>query len=111
MVDLRAFTSTVILILMDVAVAADWNEKFPALLEGYNPCDMIKWMRQASFSGQLRTKLCIKNVKNVVGDEKTPLLIWNLLKSCCFKHVKKKTLPIEYHANKKALMASGIFET
>ena len=64
-----------------------------------------------TFSGQLRAKLRIKKVKNMVGNEEAPLVIWNLLNSCCFKHVKKKTLPVEYHANKKALMASGIFET
>ena len=29
----------------------------------------------------------------------------------CFKRVNKKTLPVEYYANKKAWMTSGIFET
>ena len=48
---------------------------------------------------------------NMVGDKKTPLVIWKPLNLCCFKHVNQKTLPVEQHANKEAWMTSGIFET
>ena len=46
----------------------------------------------------------------MVGDKETPLVIWKTLNPRCFKRVNKKTLPVEYHANKKAWMTSGIFE-
>ena len=42
-------------------VVEDSKEKLLTLLVGYNPCDIFnQWMRKASFSVQLRTKLCIK---------------------------------------------------
>ena len=47
----------------------------------------------------------------MVGDKTTPLVIWKSLNPHCFKRVNKKTLPVEYHANKKAWMTSGILET
>ena len=47
----------------------------------------------------------------MVGDKETPLVIWKPLNPRCFKRVNKKTLPVEYHANKKACMTSSIFET
>ena len=47
----------------------------------------------------------------MAGDKVTLLVIWKSLKPCCFKRVNKKTLPVEYHANKKAWMTSGVFET
>ena len=47
----------------------------------------------------------------MVGDKETPLVIWKSLNPRCFKRVNKKTLPVEYHTNKKAWVTSGIFET
>ena len=47
----------------------------------------------------------------MVGDKETSLVIWKSLNPRCFKGVNKKTLPVEYHANKKAWMTSVIFET
>ena len=47
----------------------------------------------------------------MVSHKETPLVIWKSLNPCCFKCVNRKTLPVEYHANKKAWMTSGIFET
>ena len=85
-------------------------------------------MRQAFFSVQSRTKLCIRKMKNaivarkqkiqltislcanIVGDKETPLVIWKLLNPRCFSRVKPKT-PVKYHTIKKAWVASGIFET
>ena len=55
---------------------------------------------------RLTISLCI----NMVGDKETPLVNWKSLNPRCFKRVNKKTLP-EYHANKKAWMTPGIFET
>ena len=86
-------------------------------------------MREAFFSVQRRTKLCIRKMKNaivvrkqkiqltislcanIVADKETPLVIWKLLNPRCFNRVKAKTLPVKYHTIKKAWIASGIFET
>ena len=46
----------------------------------------------------------------MVGDKEIPSVIWKSLNPRCFKRVNKKTLPVEYHANKKAWMTSGILE-
>ena len=51
---------------VDIAVVEDWEKKLPALLEGYNPCDIFNMDETGLFSIQLRTKLCIKKVKNAV---------------------------------------------
>ena len=47
---------------------------------------------------------------NMVGGKETPLVIWKSLNHRCFTLVNRKTLPVEYHADKKAWMTSGIFE-
>ena len=73
--------------------------------------------KQASFSVQLSIKLCIKKVKNAVVVRKQIYdyislykysqwkgdTISNLeaIKLHCFKHVNKKTFPVEYLVNKK----------
>ena len=84
-------------------------------------------MRQASFSVQRKTflhqkgqecsggkkakmRLSISLCTNMVGDKETPLVIWKSLNPRCFKRVNKKTLLVEYYANKKAWMTSVIFE-
>ena len=56
---------------------------------------------------QLTISLCT----NMISDKETPLVIWKLLNPHCFKHVNKKILPVEYYANKKAWMTSGLFKT
>ena len=111
---------------VDIAVVEDWKENF---LEGYNPCDIFNMDETALFfrttedktlhqkgqecSGGKKAKmrLTISLCTNMFGDKETPLVIWKSLNHCCFKRVNKKTLAAEYHANKKAWMTSGIFET
>ena len=51
---------------VDVAVVECWKEKFPAHLEGYDTCYIFNIDETGTFSVQLRTKLCIKKVKNAV---------------------------------------------
>ena len=46
-------------------------------------------------------RLTISLSTNMVGDKETSLLIRKSLNPPCFKGVNKKTLPAEYHANKK----------
>ena len=105
------------------------ENKTSILLEGYNPCDIFKMDKTGLFfrttedktlhqkgqecSGGKKAKmrLTISLCTNMVGDKETPLVIWKTLNPRCFKRVNKKTLPVEYHANKKAWMTSGIFET
>ena len=87
----------------------------------------LTWMRQASFSIQHTTflhqkgqecsggkkakmHLSISLCTNIAGDKETPLVIWKSLNPHCFEHVNKKTLLVEYHANKKAWITSVIFE-
>ena len=78
---------------VDVAVVEDSKEKLSTPLKGYMIYAVyLTWMRQASFSVQMRTKLCIKKVKNavvvteqkyltiylsanMVGDKETPLVL------------------------------------
>ena len=47
----------------------------------------------------------------MVGDKETSLVIRKSLNPRHFKSVNKKIFPVEYQANKKAWMTSGIFET
>ena len=114
---------------VDIAVVEDWKEKLPTLLEGYNPCDIFNMDETGLFflttedktlhqkgqgcSGGKKSKiqLTISLCANMVGDKETPLVIWKSLNHLCFKRVNRKALPVEYHANKKAWMTSGIFET
>ena len=44
---------------VDIAIVEDWEKKKAIIHVVY-----LTWMRQASFSVQLSTKLCIKKVKN-----------------------------------------------
>ena len=94
-----------------------------------NPCDIFNMNETGLFfrttedktfhqkgqecSGGKRTKmrLTLSLCTNMVGDKETPLVIWKSLNPCCFKRVNRKTLPVEYHANRRAWIASGIFET
>ena len=112
----------------DIAVVKHWKEKLPTLLEGYNPCDIFNMNETGLFfrttedktlhqKGQEcsggkneKIRLTIPLCTNMVGDKETPLVIWKSLNPRCFKRVNRKTLPVEYHANKKAWM-TGIFET
>ena len=67
--------------------------------------------QECSGGKKAKMRLTISFCKNMVGDKETPLVNWKSLNPRCFKRVNKKTLPVEYHANKKAWMTSGIFET
>ena len=67
--------------------------------------------QECSDGKKAKMRLTISLCTNMVGDKETPLVIWKTLNPRCFKRVNKKTLPVEYHANKKAWMTSGIFET
>ena len=67
--------------------------------------------QECSGGKKAKMRLTISLCTNMVGDKETPLVIWKTLNPRCFKRVNKKTLPVEYHANKKAWMTSGIFET
>ena len=67
--------------------------------------------QECSGGKKAKMRLTISLCTNMVGDKETPLVIWKSLKPHCFKRVNKKTLPVEYHANKKVWMTSGIFET
>ena len=66
--------------------------------------------QECSGGKKAKMRLTISLCTNMVGDKETPLVIWKTLNPRCFKRVNKKTLPVEYHANKKAWMTSGIFE-
>ena len=67
--------------------------------------------QECSGGKKAKTQLFISLCTNMVGDKETPLVIWKSLNPHCFKRVNKKTLPVEYHANKKAWMTSVIFKT
>ena len=67
--------------------------------------------QECSGGKKAKMRLTISLCTNMVGDKETPLVIWKTLNPRCFKRVNKKTLPVEYHANKKAWMTSGIFKT
>ena len=87
----------------------------------------LTWIRQASFcttekgqaskrSGMLqqlesKIRLTLSFSTNMVDDKEIPKVVWKLLNPHCFNCVRKKALPVEYHANKKAWMTSGIFKT
>ena len=58
-----------------------------------------------------KRRLTIFLCANMVGGKETPLVIWKPLKPLCFKCINKKTLPVEYHASRKAWMTSDTFET
>ena len=51
---------------VDIAIAEDWKEKLPTILEGYNPSDIFNMNEKGFFFTQQRTKLCTKKVKNAV---------------------------------------------
>ena len=51
---------------VDVAVVENWKEKLPTRLEGHNTCDIFNIDETGTFFVQLKTKLCIKKVKNAV---------------------------------------------
>ena len=105
------------------------GKKRTSLLEGYNPCDIFNMDETGLFfrktedktlhqKGQectggkkAKMRLTISLCTNMVVDKETPLVIWKPLNPHCFKLVNKNILPVEYHANKKAWMTSGIFET
>ena len=70
---------------VDIAIVEDWKRKLPTLLEGYNPCDIFNMDETGLFFCTTEDKTLHKKVKNA--------------------------LPVENHANKKAWMTSGIFET
>ena len=42
-----------------------------------------------------KMRLTMPLCTNMVGDKKTPLVIWKPLNLRCFKHVNQKTLPVE----------------
>ena len=46
----------------------------------------------------------------MTGEKITPLIIGKSAKPHCFKNIKINSLPIQYHNNKKAWMASSIFD-
>ena len=111
----------------DIVIVKDWNEKLPNLLEGYNPCEIFnmdetglffrttedKTLHQkgqvCSTAKEAKIQLTISFSTNMVGDKETPSVIWKSLNPRCFKNGNKKTLPVAYHANKKAWM-TDIFE-
>ena len=51
---------------VDIAIVEDWEKKLPTFLEGYNTCVIFNMDETGLFSVQLRTRLCIKKVKNEV---------------------------------------------
>ena len=63
--------------------------------------------QECSGGKKLKTRLTISLC---VWDKETPLVIQKSLIPHCFKHVNQKTLSVEYYANKKAWIKSGIFE-
>ena len=67
--------------------------------------------QECSGGEKAKMRLTISLCTNMVVDKETPLVIWKPLNPHCFKLVNKNILPVEYHANKKAWMTSGIFET
>ena len=56
-------------------------------------------------------RLTISRCTSMVGDKETSLVISKSLNPRCFKRINKKTLLVEYHANKEAWIKSDIFET
>ena len=64
--------------------------------------------QECSVCKKAKRRLTIFLCANMVVDK---VLIWKPLKPLCFKRVNKKTLPVEYHANRKAWMTSDTFET
>ena len=58
--------------------------------------------QECSVGKKAKRQLTIFRWANMVGNKETPLVIWKPLKPRYFKRVNKKTLPVEYQANKKA---------
>ena len=55
---------------VDVAVVEDCKEKLATHLEGYNTCFIFNINEKGTFSVQLRPKLWIKKIKNVMAVRK-----------------------------------------
>ena len=67
--------------------------------------------QECSGGKKAKMRLTISLCTNMVGDKETPLATWKSLNPHCFKRVNNKTLPVEYRADKKGWMTSGISET
>ena len=129
MAGLRAFASAIIYCHfvkktdIDVAVVEDRKEKLPTLCakfymdeRGLFFCTTEnKTLHQKSqeYSGgkKAEIRLTISRCASMVGDKETSLVISKSLNPRCFKRINKKTLLVEYHANKEAWIKSDIFET
>ncbi|XP_070581288.1 tigger transposable element-derived protein 4-like [Ptychodera flava] len=113
---------------VDNGIVADWKKKLPSLLEGYEPRDVYNMDETGLFfrstanktlfvkgeecrgGKKSKERLTVALCANMVGDKEQPLVIGKSQKPRCFKNIDPKTLPVDYHANRKAWMNSQIFE-
>lgn len=113
---------------VSVELTEEWvKEKWPKIREGYAdseiynadetgiffkllPDKTLKFKGEKCTGGKLaKDRLTVLLCANMNGtDKRKPLVIGKSQKPRCFKNVK--TLPVQYHANKKSWMTSSIFE-
>jgi hypothetical protein len=105
----------------------NWRKSLPQLLQSYEPKDVFNLDETGLFfkctpnktmmfrneicsGGKLsKERLTILVGANANGTEKLPLMvIGKTMKPRCLKNIK--SLPVEYHANKKAWMTLNLFE-
>ena len=110
-------------------LAANWiSNEIPKLLEEYSPKDIYNadetglyyrampdgslTFRSENLVGSKRAmdRITVLCCANMTGEHKMELLvIGKSAKPRCFKGVSMSSLPVQYHANKKAWMTSFIF--
>ncbi|GBN40626.1 Tigger transposable element-derived protein 6 [Araneus ventricosus] len=113
---------------VDPSLCEDWQKRLPLLLAGYDDEDIFEIDETALFFRALPNKSMIQKSKEARGEKipkegltisfcvsaarekEKPLVIWRCQKRRCFKGKDLNRLAVSWYANKKAWMASSIFE-
>ncbi|GBN75820.1 Tigger transposable element-derived protein 6 [Araneus ventricosus] len=115
---------------VDPSLCEEWQERLPLLLAGYDDEDIFNMDVTALFFRSLPNKSMIQKSEegrggkipkelltisfcvSAAGEKEKPLVIWRCQRHRCFKgkDFKDYLLVVSWYANKKAWMASFIFE-
>ena len=107
---------------MDETIVDDWNEKLPAIIEGYPPCDILNMDETGIFFRQLpdrtlrirgeecsggkrsKDRLTVVMCASMTGTFEKTWVIGKAAKPRCFKNIDIRQLPVTWRANKKSWM-------
>lgn len=113
---------------VDEEVVADWKQRLPGLIEGYQAKDIFNMDETGLFFRALPNKTLVEKGKqcrggkmakerlslafccSAVGEKFKPLVIWKSLNPRCFQGQNVKGLGVYWEANRKAWMTTVIFE-